>query len=530
MTPSSGRPPGPGWTADAVIAGAPDPIIVADREGRILLANAAATGLLRLRERDLIRRLLSRFLRTDGAKGFAVTLERVADHPPIRDVPAVVLGRGRDPVRVSLSASALRDASGRAVGLIACLREPAGAGDEQVALQQRARELEQTIVERSEDLRQATQAKDEFLAVLSHELRTPLTPILTWAQIIRREHDPPRIRQAAEVIERNVRLQIALVEDLLDLSRITDGTLGLDRRWEDLRAIVQGGIDAVAEAAQQKQIRLEWLPPSAPVTVEGDATRLRQALRHILSNAVKFGRADGGVQLTLTRDAESAVIQVRDDGTGIQSEFLPFVFDLFRQQEEGARRQYGGLGVGLTLAKLLVELHGGTIMVESEGPALGTVVTVRLPVAGAASGEPDATDEPAVSRLDGVRILLVEDSADTGDATCLLLESLGAQVAVAKNGLDALDVLANEAEPDAILCDLRMPGLDGFELLRRLRGDPRWAHLRVIAVSGFARWTDFQRTREAGFDGHVSKPFDTPTLLAALRQVLARGARGQPAA
>ncbi len=385
------------------------------------------------------------------------------------------------------------------------------------------------IAERSEDLRQATQAKDEFLAVLSHELRTPLTPILTWAQIIRGEQDPGRIRQAAEVIERNVRLQMALVEDLLDLTRITDGTLVLDRRWEDLRAIVQRSIDAIAEAAEQRQIRLEWLPPPAAVTVAGDASRLRQALRHVLSNAVKFGRAGGDVQLTLSRDGETAVIQIRDDGAGIQAEFLPFVFDLFRQQEEGARRQYGGLGVGLTLAKWLVELHGGTIDVESKGSALGTLVTVRLPVAGTASGAPEA-GEPPLARLDGARIMLVEDSVDTGDATRLLLEGLGAQVTLAKNGLEALDVLASEAEPDAILCDLRMPGLDGFELLRRLREDPRRAHLRVIAVSGFARLTDFQRTRDAGFDGHVSKPFDTPTLLNALRPVPDRGDPGQPAA
>jgi PAS domain S-box-containing protein len=525
--PSRGSRNGSEWTADAVIAGAPEPIIVADRGGRIVRANTAAARLLGLRERDLIHRPLSRFLRPDETGGLAVTLEPVANQQTVHDIPATVVGRDRDRARVLLSASALRDASGRVVGLIACLRHPPEAGDEQAALKRRARELEQTIAERSEDLRLATKAKDEFLAVLSHELRTPLTPILTWAQIIRREPDPQRIRQGTEVIERNVRLQIALVEDLLDLARVTDGTLALDRRREDLRVVVQASIDTVAEAALQKQMRLEWLPPPAPVIVDGDAARIGQALRHVVSNAVKFGRADGSIQLTLSRDGDGAVIQVRDDGAGIQAEFLPFVFDLFRQQEEGARRQYGGLGVGLTLAKFLVELHGGSTTVESGGPALGTVVTVRLPLAGAGGGRPYATDQPAFARLDGVRVLLVEDSADAGDATCVLLEDLGARVTLAKNGLEALDVLANEAEPDAILCDLRMPGLDGFELLRRLRSEPRWAHLGVVAVSGFARWTDFQRTREAGFDGHVSKPFDTPTLLAALRQVLDRG---QPAA
>ncbi|HEV8673349.1 MAG TPA: response regulator [Methylomirabilota bacterium] len=387
--------------------------------------------------------------------------------------------------------------------------------------------LEEVVAERTRELTEANQAKDEFLAVLSHELRTPLTPILTWAQIIRHLSDPARVRQAADVIERNVRLQIALVEDLLDLTRITQGRLPLDLKPHDLRAIVRGSVEVLAEAAGQKRIRIELVEPGVPIAVEGDRERLERVFLNLLSNAVKFTSDGGAVRVTLQREAEAAVVTVHDDGVGIDPGFLPQIFQMFRQQEQGARRQYGGLGVGLNLAKRLAELHRGQIEVRSAGVGRGTEVTVRLPLLAA----PADRAEPAAvgTRLDGVRILIVEDSADTGDATRLLLEDLGARVQLAKDGLEALDILAAD-EPDVVLCDLRMPGLDGFEFVRRLRADPRRAHVPVVAVSGFARKADFQRTEEAGFDGHVSKPFDLEVLLAALACAVQRRQPGRSAA
>jgi CheY-like chemotaxis protein len=263
-----------------------------------------------------------------------------------------------------------------------------------------------------------------------------------------------------------------------------------------------------------------------------DAARLLQALRQLLGNAVKFGRSGGHVRVAITREADAAVVRIEDDGAGIAPDFTPFIFEPFRQQEQGARREHGGLGVGLALARGLVELHGGTIVVRSEGIGRGTEATVFLPV-----WQPDprplAEGEPAgpwsAARLDGLAILIVEDSVDTAEATRLLLQDLGARVAVAKNGLEALDVLAGDA-PDAVVCDLRMPGLDGFEFLRRLRSDRGRAHLPVIALSGFASAGDYQRTREAGFDGHIGKPFDATALAAALHGALAGSRRGQPAA
>jgi signal transduction histidine kinase/CheY-like chemotaxis protein len=366
----------------------------------------------------------------------------------------------------------------------------------------------------------ANQAKDEFLAVLSHELRTPLTPILTWTQILKSEPDPGRVRHAAGVIERNVRLQTALVDDLLDLTRARHGKLRLDLRGHDLRDIVRGALDAIAERASQKSIRVEWQEPSASVPVRADARRLQQVFTNILSNAVKFTPAGGLVTLTVARREHLVTARVRDTGIGIDPEFLPFLFDMFRQHDEGSRREYGGLGIGLALARQLCELHGGTIEVRSEGIGQGTEVLVELPVAPQApAGTTPAAGTIGRGRMAGLTILVVEDHADSLDAARLLLESLGARVLPAASGSEGLVALAEET-PHLILCDLSMPGMDGFQFLRHVRRNSRWSSLAAIAVSGLASDADVRRAREAGFDRHVSKPFDDVKLVTAIESVL----------
>ncbi len=527
---ASGRGGAPGPRVPAatlLIAGAPDPIFVTDAEGRILLINPTATALLGIRAGERLDPVGERFVSADDGREFVAGVRSVLERGAPYRASFRVRGASGEPVLTMVSAAPLCDGDRRIIGVIGVLRDMREIQAERANLEQRAMTLEQIVDERTRDLRLASQAKDEFLAVLSHELRTPLTPILTWAQILKREPDPARSRQAAEVIERNVRLQIALVDDLLDLTRLTQGTLRVDRRRHDLRIIVGTALGNLTEVAGEKTIVVEWQPPVEPVPVEADAGRLGQAFKHIFSNAIKFSAEGGRIQVALGRDAETAVVRIRDHGAGIHPEFLPFIFQMFRQQEQGARRQYGGLGVGLALAKQLVDLHGGGIEVTSDGVGRGTEVTVRLPIW--SEGGHDRERVPATARLDGIRILLVEDNADTGDATRVLLEGLGARVTLAKNGLDALERVDAE-EPDVILCDLRMPRLDGFEFLRRLRTDPRRLPIPVIAVSGFARSVDYQRTREAGFDGHVSKPFDLATLLTSLRYALGQERRGKPAA
>jgi PAS domain S-box-containing protein len=531
---ASGRGGAPGLAVPAatlLIAGAPDPIFVTDPEGRVLLINQAASALLGVRPGEPLDPGGGRFVSADDGREFVAGVRSVLDQGAPYRARFHVCGASGEPVLTMVTAAPLCDGDNRVIGVIGVLRDMRDIQAERANLEQRAMTLEQIVDERTRDLRRASQAKDELLAILSHELRTPLTPILTWAQILKREPDPARSRQAAEVIERNVRLQIALVDDLLDLTRLTQGTLRVDRRRHDLRIIVGTALGSLTEVAGEKTIVVEWRPPAEPVPVEADAGRLGQAFKNIFSNAIKFSAEGGRIRVALGRDAETAVVRIRDHGAGIHPEFLPFIFEMFRQQEQGARRQYGGLGVGLALAKQLVDLHGGGIEVTSDGVGRGTEVTVRLPIwsEGGHDRERVPTDGGSTSRLDGVRIFLVEDSADTGNATRVLLEGLGARVTLAQNGLDALELVGAE-EPDVILCDLRMPELDGFEFLRRLRTDPGQLPIPVIAVSGFARSVDYQRTRQAGFDGHVSKPFDLATLLIALRQALRQAHRGKPAA
>jgi len=379
--------------------------------------------------------------------------------------------------------------------------------------------------ELSERLAEAAGAKDRFLAVLSHELRAPLTPILAWAQMLEQETDPARIRQGAKVIARNVRFQAALVDDLLDLTRIARESVRLSLSPQDLRESIRSALDTIGEPVGQKGLRVEWDEPPDPVLVGGDPARLDQVFRNVLSNAAKF-TGHGTIHITLGVEGRDAVVRVRDTGIGIAPAFLPFAFDMFRQEEEGTRREYGGLGLGLAIAKRVMELHGGAITLTSAGRGHGAEATIRLPRLDSRpeAVAPSRSDTSGASTLfAGLRVLLVEDDADTCDATKLFLESLGARVAVARDGILALEAVSRE-EPDVVLCDLRMPRLDGVEFVRRLRGKMRAADVPVIAVTGYGSADDRHRTRAAGFDGHLTKPFDVTSLISALQS-----ARRQPA-
>jgi len=270
--------------------------------------------------------------------------------------------------------------------------------------------------------------------------------------------------------------------------------------------------------------------------VEGDAGRLHQIFRNILSNAVKFTPDGGGIRVTVRREADSTRIVVADTGVGIAPEFLPFVFDIFRQQEQGTRRKHEGLGIGLALVKQLTELHKGTVSVASAGVGHGTEVAVQLPLARETSDVDSiapAGSELSASALAGLSILVVEDTADAREMLRILLEHLGAEVSVARDGSEALDMIRfRDADPDLVLCDLRMPRMDGFEFIRELHRGPSPVHLPVVAVSGLASDADRQRTRDAGFEGHINKPFDEAAVVAAVGAALSPrvGLAAQPRA
>jgi signal transduction histidine kinase len=363
--------------------------------------------------------------------------------------------------------------------------------------------------------------KDNFLAVLSHELRSPLTPILGWARILKGPADAALVARAAAVIERNALMQLHMVSDLLDLNRTLRGALVLDVEIVELCEAMSVAVEVVAELALRKQVGIAYLPCDDQTWIQGDVTRLQQIFRNVLINAVKFTPAGGSIAITVTRASHDAVITIVDTGAGIAPAFVPYVFEIFRQQDAAAGRAQGGLGIGLALVKQLVDAHEGTVTVESPGVEQGTTVTMTFPLVPEVGPEPFA-ERPTESRpgLDGLRVLVVEDMEDVLESTCLMLQRVGADVVSATNGQEALRVVGS-SPLDVVLCDLNMPGMDGFQFISSLANRD---HPPVIAVSALATVVDHQRTHAAGFDAHLDKPFDDARLLATVGDVLNRRA------
>jgi signal transduction histidine kinase/CheY-like chemotaxis protein len=395
-------------------------------------------------------------------------------------------------------------------------------GDTILRENRRTRQYEDLAVRHEETaarLNAEMAVKDEFLAVVSHELRTPLTPILGWVRILEEPGDnPDHRRKAAKSIERNALLQLKLVDDLLDLNRVTRDTIVLDLAIHDLSGLLRSVLDTIAESATHKNVDVVFVAPDAPLSVDGDAGRLQQVFVNVLSNAVKFTPAGGRVRVTLQHEQDTAIVRIADTGEGVDAEFVPYVFDMFRQQERGTRRQHAGLGIGLAVVKKLVDLHRGSVDIASGGRGTGTTVTVRLPLARQLP-RPPAEPVGRPKPLAELTILLVEDTADSLEATRIVLEVLGADVLVARDGVEALDVIAT-SRPDVVLCDLRMPRMDGYEFLCQLSRRQGRDHPPVVAMTGLANHADHQRTQEAGFEGHLDKPFDDTALISAVRAAL----------
>ena len=383
-----------------------------------------------------------------------------------------------------------------------------------------------------DDAEAASRAKDEFLATISHELRAPLTPILLWTRMLQvRSLDEPTTARALRAIESNARAQTQLVEDLLDVSRIVTGKLRLDVDAVALGEIVDRALESVRPAADAKGVALAVVRDGATAVVNGDAARLQQVVWNLLSNAVKFTPRGGRVEVRLADCDGDVELTVRDDGKGITTEFLPHVFDHFRQADGASTRVHGGLGLGLAIVRYLVELHGGQVSAESAGENCGAAFTVRLP-GRAAAPAPAATSGAggralARERLRGRRVLVVDDDDDTRQALAAVLARTGTEVRIAASAAAAMDTL-RDWRPDVLVSDLGLPGEDGFALLRRVRALPaaEGGAVPAVALSGSARAEDRVRGIEAGFQRHVVKPVDPVELIDVVAALVAGAASG----
>jgi two-component system CheB/CheR fusion protein len=371
-------------------------------------------------------------------------------------------------------------------------------------------------------LREADRRKEEFLAVLSHELRNPLAPIQTSLDLMGQAGTTgAEFERERAVVERQVKHMISLVEDLLDVSRISRGRIELHTRVVVLSAAVAEVVEAVRSRVEERRQALEISLPAESIRLEADPTRLEQILLNLLTNAVKYTDIGGRIGLAAERDGDQVVVRVRDSGIGIAPEILPRVFDLFVQGDRRLEQARGGMGIGLSLVKDLVERHGGTITAQSDGPGMGSEFVVRLPALPAVEASPSGAQPPDRADLPGIlprrRILVVDDNAVAAESLGRLLDRvLGQEVRVAYDGTAALD-LVEAFRPELVLLDLGMAAMDGYEVAMRLRERPGNTGMRIIAVTGWGQDEDRRRTRETGFDHHLVKPVN----LTVLKELLA---------
>ncbi len=478
-------------------------------------------------------------------------IEALTQQPTWSDVPLIVLTSGGAETPVNADAlNALGEAGNvtlierpvRVTTLLSAIKSALRARRRQYEVRNhldgeaRAAEERERLLASEQSARSEAEAasrlKDEFVATVSHELRTPLTAVLGWIHILRGgKLDDAAAAHALEIIERNARSQNQLIEDLLDVSRIITGKLRLDVRPVDPAAIIESAIEAVLPAAEAKEIRVQKILDSRVSSISGDPARLQQVIWNLLSNAIKFTPRGGRVQVRLERINSHIEISVSDSGEGIKEEFLPFVFDRFRQADGTSARRFGGLGLGLAIVRHLVELHGGTVQATSSGDGTGAMFTVKLPLLAVYQREtddervhPTANDtHPPIEYADnlaGLKVLVVDDEADTLELIKVLLSQCGAMVTTASSTAEALKVL-EQMRPDLIISDIGMPTEDGFDFIRKVRQLPpeKGGKIPAVALTAYARAEDRLRVLRSGYQMHVSKPVELAELVTVVANV-----------
>jgi PAS domain S-box-containing protein len=489
---------------------------------------------------ELTERRLDRHYRS--ALEGQVSLLSQALHHYLIAMPAVSGQHGYEQMQQAVRISPLSH-EGRVIGTLTIIEDVtervAREAELQAQVEDRSRLLSNEKQARS-DAERANRLKDEFLATISHELRNPLNAIMGWAHMLRLgKLTPANAERAVETIYRNAKSQGQLVADLLDVSRIISGKLRLDVRTVDLIYIVNAAIDSIRPAADAKGIRLQTILDSAAGPISGDADRLQQIVWNLLTNAVKFTPKGGHIQVKVQRVDSQVEVVVSDSGIGIRKEFLPHVFDRFRQADATTTRIHGGLGLGLSIVHQLVDLHGGTVSVQSEGEGKGATFTITLPFAGVVNNEDEAEPgQPAhaekmvtfesLPSLAGIKVLVVDDEADTRELIREVLNECGSEVITSGSVEEAL-VALEEHKPDILISDLGMPDEDGYSLISKIRALPseRGGHIPAAALTAYARAEDRMRVLRSGFQFHLPKPIDSAELVTVVASLAGRAYKDQ---
>jgi PAS domain S-box-containing protein len=492
-------------------------IFLTDADGRIVSWNAGVERLLGYSESEFVGQPLAViYAPEDLESGIAVREITLAATSRRSEDERWHIRKDGSRFWASGVLTALLDDAGRLRGFAKIMRD--------ITERKLAEEERKQLLQREQQARQEAEAaarvRDQFLATVSHELRTPLNAILGWARLLEeQEFDAEQARHALETISRNAQLQSKLIDDLLDVSRILAGTLALDQRPVDLLPIVQASVDSLSPEARAKHIQIECRIHPLEVAVAGDSKRLHQVLWNLLSNAIKFTRENGRISIEMHQDDVKVFLKVSDTGLGIRADFLPHVFDPFRQSDMSIQRVHGGLGLGLAIVRHLVEQHGGAVYADSEGEGKGSTFTVELPLSSVRRTPTIGGSLPTDYKLSlqGVSVMLVEDEPDSREVLATALELAGASVVAEATVREALDSL-EQRRPDVIVCDIGLPGEDGFNFITELRSrtTKTGGLIPAAALTAYTRPEDRLRALEAGYQIHLAKPIEPSELVAAV--------------
>jgi PAS domain S-box-containing protein len=513
----------PYWLT-ALIESADDAIISKTLEGIITSWNKGAERIFGYTADEVIGQPVTILIPEGQEDEEPAILARLRAGERIEHYETVRVRKDGTRIAISLTVSPIKGPNGDIIGASKIARD--------ITEQRQARK---DLDEAYRQAEESSRLKEEFLATISHELRTPLSAILGWARMLRLgQLSKENAAKALDTIERNARAQAQLIDDLLDVSRIVTGKLRMDVRPSDPNSFIDAAVDAVRPAAEAKGVRVQKVIDTGLISIPGDPVRLQQVIWNLLSNAIKFTPRGGRVQIRSERVNSHLEIVVSDTGQGISPDFLPHVFDRFRQADQKASRQHGGMGLGLAIVRHLVELHGGNVSATSEGEGQGATFTVRLPISpiyqvdpSGARVHPAARDllppNDTTERLDGLRILIVDDEPDTRDLLRQGLEYCGANVRLAGSAAEAVDAIVAEV-PDIMISDIGMPGIDGYDLIRQIRELPADAGGKVaaVALTAYTRVEDRLQALRAGYDMHVPKPVELAELVAVAASVARR--------